>query len=547
MSREALEHAILSASPTTGRHVVLIGANQQENLALQYLASALEEAGVSVDIVGFNERADAPRVLQRVQQLKPLLVGVQIAFQYTVEDCLWLVRALREQNYSGHITSGGHVATFCYEQLLAPGSPLDSVVRHEGEATLVELVARLVAGQDLTGILGLVHRVDNDLVISNPRALRLNLDEVAPPRRPQMPYLVAGVPIAFLIASRGCHGSCNYCCINAFTRDAGGPGYRMRSEDAVAEELAILAGRGVRTVFLQDDLFILPNQQAAIGRIERLRVACSRRNVPKLGFWIKGRPESITAPVLQAARELGTIHIFLGIENASKDRLKYMGRTHQPEDAERALSLCAEAGIHPSFNVMLFDPESCLDDVERNLDFMERHAGLPWNFCRTEIYPGTHLFACLSKLHRLQGNYHSWGYRMTDNAAELLFRIVRVSLHERALATTSLQNRLISLAFAWQLHGFLFPGPESSAIAQAAHALGLQVRLDTVAMLRRALEWVRERSAAELQSFPLEANHFAVAEGRAAGMRDFPRHQLADRLWDLLHARGQQYRQWTID
>jgi hypothetical protein len=194
--------------------------------------------------------------------------------------------------------------------------------------------------------------------------------------------------------------------------------------------------------------------------------------------------------------------------------------------------------VNPSFNVMLFDPDCCLDDIERNLDFMERHAGLPWNFCRTEIYPGTHLFARLSAEHRLRGNYHSWGYEMTDPAAELLFRIVRVSLHERALATTSLQNRLISLTFAWQLHGFLFPGVESSAIAREAYDLGLQVRLDTVAMLRRAVQWVRERQPKDAQSFPADAGQFAVAEGRAAGLRDFPRRQYADRLWELLHARG---------
>lgn len=95
MSREASSHAILTSQISEGRHLVLVGSNHQENLALQYLAASVEAAGYSVDLVGFNEREDAPTVLKRVRASKPLLVGIQIAFQYTVGDCLWLASALR--------------------------------------------------------------------------------------------------------------------------------------------------------------------------------------------------------------------------------------------------------------------------------------------------------------------------------------------------------------------------------------------------------------------------------------------------------------------
>jgi hypothetical protein len=524
----------------------LVGSNHQENLALQYLAAALECGGFSVDVIGFNDRADAPFVLSRLHERPPLLVGIQIAFQYTVDDNLWLASALRTDGYVGHLTAGGHVATFCHQELLAEGSPLDSVVRHEGERTLLEMVTNLSAGKDITGITGCVYRKPSGLYVEQTRPLMRDLDDVPLPRRPAQPYRVAGVPIAFLLTSRGCHGDCNYCCINAFTRNAGGPAYRLRSVAAVATELSALVARDVRAVFIQDDLFILPSERAALARFASLSEAFAERRLPTLAFWIKGRPESLTRPVLEAAKRFGALHLFLGIENASAERLRYLGRTHRPEDAERALALCAEVGVHPSFNVMLFDPETTLDDVERNLDFLERYVDLPWNVCRTEIYPGTHLFSQLTDEGRLVGDFRSWGYRMTCPEAELLFRILRVSLHERALATTSLHNRLISLAFAWQLHCHLFNDAETRAIAEEARALGRAVRNDSVAMMRRALAWVKENS--EGSTFASETNRsarstkvsqFAVAEGRAAGVRDFPRHQQAERLWDLLHARGQ--------
>jgi hypothetical protein len=194
---------------------------------------------------------------------------------------------------------------------------------------------------------------------------------------------------------------------------------------------------------------------------------------------------------------------------------------------------------------MLFDPDATLDDVECNLAFLERHADLPWNVCRTEVYPGTHLFARLSAEGRLFGDFRSYGYRMKHSEAELLFRILRVSLNERALATTSLHNRLISLAFAWQLHQTLFSDESTIAIAEEARLLGQAVRRDTVNRIHRAVDWVREHSRvfsnggnSEDRSFGEKVSQFAVAEGRSIGLFDFPNHQRAERLWDLLHARG---------
>jgi hypothetical protein len=93
-----------------------------------------------------------------------------------------------------------------------------------------------------------------------------------------------------------------------------------------------------------------------------------------------------------------------------------------------------------------------------------RQPRLPWNVCRTEVYSGTALRDRLEAEGRLEGDYRSYGYRMRDSRAEVLFRIVRVSLHERALAIESLLNRLISLSFARQLDEryFLVPTPKRS-------------------------------------------------------------------------------------
>lgn len=526
--------AVAPATPAGAVHAVLIGPTRQENLALQYLAASAAAAGFRTTIASFDGRDDGAGVAREVERSRPLLVGLGLSFQHHVAEYLELAELLRRRGYAGHVTAGGHVPTFSYEALLQHSPALDSCVRHDGEHTFVELLERLARGASPAGLPGLVWREGDGIALGPPRPLTAALDELPLPERPREPYLVAGLPIAFLLTSRGCSGECTYCSISAFARSAAGARLRLREVEPVADEIAGLARRGVELVFVQDDLFVLPDERAAVRRLDALRAGLDRRGVGRVGFWIKGRPDSITPAVLEAARRLGAIHLFLGVESAVAERLAYLGRTHSPDDARRALDRCRESGVHPSFNLMLFDPESTLEQIAVTVDFAASTAELPWNVCRTEIYPGTELFARLARAGRLLGDHRSYGYVMTDPRAELAFRILRVSLHERAFAMDSLLNRLISLTFAAQAHRWRFPGPESERLGERVAALGRATRLDTVEMLRHALE-----AAATIDpGDAARARALALDEGLAAGARDAPRAADASRLWELFHARG---------
>lgn len=516
------------------RRVLLVGPNQQENLALQYLAAAAENAGHDARLSGFNSRDDLARVLIDVTSYDPHVVGLGMSFQHNIEDCCLVARVLRQQGYQGHVTCGGHVPTFCYEELLRDHPALDSCVRHEGEETLVELLDTLGRGSPLSGIRGLVHREGGKTVVEPVRPPQTDLDRLPTPKRDAVPYTVAGVPIAFLITARGCYGQCSYCSIGAFARSGGGPLLRLRDPRRVAQEIAQVHAHGVKIFFVQDDLFILPDERTTIERMQAITKELRARDVRDAVFWIKGRPENVAAPVLEVAREMGAIHLFLGIENACAERLDYLGRTHRPEENARALELCRDYGIWASFNLMLFDPECTLDEVRQNLDFAESTAHLPWNICRTEIYAGTRLLERLRASNALRGDYRSYGYEMRDARAELMFRILRVCFHERAFAFDSLLDRLISLSFAAQIPERLFPGPDTVALVNEVRKLALEVHRDSVSVLRRSLDFAR---TVELDDSSC-INRFAIDVGLELGRRDLPWHAQAVRLWKQLHDLG---------
>jgi len=309
----------------------------------------------------------------------------------------------------------------------------------------------------------------------------------------------------------------------------------MRDPEAVAEEVAHLyRDLHVRTFFVQDDLFILGSERATLQRVEALTSALRARDVTDAAFWVKGRPDSITPGVLQALRTMGVLHVFLGVENAVDERLAYLGRHHRHDDNCRAIRLCREHGIVPSFNLMIFDPDCSLEDVAHTLSFARETIDLPWNMCRTEIYSGTPLLQRLQSEGRLAGDYRSYGYRMRDARAELMFRILRVALHERAFAFDSLLNRLISLSFARQLHERFFPGSESRQLSDETFALLRTVHEDTLQILQQAFAMAETPGRLDA----VETQREAVAMALAASRRDLDWYARAGQLWEYCHVRG---------
>src|SRR5262245_62911194 len=121
--------------------VALVGPEIEENLSLRYLASALSRAGIDSEIFAFNDAFQMAGIVQKVvTDSPPIAAGISMAFQWRALDMLGLGLALREAGYGGHITMGGHFATFASEHVLADFPEIDSVCRQESEETLIELV-----------------------------------------------------------------------------------------------------------------------------------------------------------------------------------------------------------------------------------------------------------------------------------------------------------------------------------------------------------------------------------------------------------------------
>lgn len=477
-------------------HVILIGADFEENLGLAMIASVLAADHHEVIVLPFNRTSDAPMVAAEVARRAPAMVGLSIQFQHRAHDFLSLARRLRAEGYRGHITCGGQFPTMAWREVLSNRWGVDSVVLFEGEHSVVELARALDRGSPIHAIPGIAHLDARRLPCRTaPRSLEQDFDKLPLALRYREPARHAGVPFIPIMASRGCWGACSYCSITTFYREARACAptrtLRMRSPENVAAEMAVLAHRhGGQAIFcFHDDNFLLPRPADSAERLRAIRRGLDRYGVGRVGFIGKCRPETLTPELALTLRELGVVRLYVGVENSSAAGAAHLNRSRQFPFIRQALKATRDAGIFACYNLLLFEPETTLADVRENIAFMREHASHPVNFCRAEPYHGTPLHRSLRASGNLSGSYLGWDYRVRDDRAELLFRICSAAFRERNFSPTGIGNRYMGLGYTAKLLEYFHPerAGRRATLLRRAEEVTRGIASETADLLEEAL------------------------------------------------------------
>jgi anaerobic magnesium-protoporphyrin IX monomethyl ester cyclase len=480
-------------------HVLLVGPEFEENLSLRYLAAALRQAGHTASLARFDSPEYVAGVVEQARREKPGLVGLSMVFQVRAREFYELARALRTSGYPGHITAGGHFATFAYEPMLKELPELDSVVRQEGEETLVELADALQRGapiEEMEQVPGLVLRGAGGQILVAPRRRQVDdLDTLPYPARDTPPELHLGVPTAYMVGSRGCYADCEYCCIFSWHEAALGKRYRMRSPANIAREMAQLYHeRDVRFFVFHDDNFFLPTPAGNRKRFEALREEIRGHGLEDIGLMLKLRPNDCDRENLLLLKEMGLLRAFVGIENASQRQLKSLGRDSTVEQVQACLDLLRELDVYVTYNIILFDPYTTVDDIGTNLRFLRRHLFYPFNWCKVEPYAGTALERRFAREGRLRGTYLGCDYEIDDPRVRLLYDLLLPAFYYRNFDYYGLANLNIGLGYHRQLLKHFYPGRCSEQLCQRAQELIETINTDALDLMERTHEFVQQVS-----------------------------------------------------
>ena len=509
--------------------LILVGADFEENLGLCMLSAAATQAGHDVTVVAFDDASRMDDVVARVLESRPDAVGLGIQFQHRASEFLRLGARLRARGFRGHMTCGGQFPTMAWEHVLAGKTPFDSVVLYDGERTLVDLLCALERGGAVEGVAGLAIPAPLGPRRTAPRPLEERLDALPVAKRYRPHSRHAGIPFIPMTGGRGCWGHCTYCAITTVYRDArasgGGRTVRLRSARAVADEMAVLwhAAGGAGIFCFHDDNFLLPRKSDTIARIAEMRARLDELGVGRAAFVGKARPDCIDARTAKELARLGVVRLYVGVENVSDAGSLHLGRERQTEAVREALAACREAGIFTCYNLLVFEPETRLDDVRANIAFMREHPMHPVNFCRAEPYHGTPLQRRLEREQKLRGSVLGWDYQLEDERAELLFRISSSVFRTRNFGSAGVANRNMGLGYVATIAKMFHGGdPRVPSLVREADRLTRAIGLDTADFLEKALEIAETVDLADRERIERLTAHLGLQIGAA------------DRVW---HAR----------
>lgn len=462
------------------RNIIFVAFQDQPNLGIGYMASLLEQDGFNVEVLDFRSGHEA--ILERVQQLDPLIIGLSIIFQYYTPEYADLVAYLREHNANCLICAGGHYPSLEYEATLQAMPGLDCIVRFEGEYTLLEIARRLVLGEDWKDVESIAYARHDEIITTPLRPLIAHLDDLLFPKRWTYTYQCLGIQATSLLASRGCPRACTFCSIRRFYSIPSGGPRRTRSPENVIEEMQQLYDEhGVRIFLFQDDDFSLMSKRDRQWTWRFLDCLSQSGMAGNIIWKISCRSDEVEPEIFSALRDGGLYMVYLGIESGNEAGLKTLNKHITVQQNLKAVEILKGLGLRFDFGFMLFDPSSTIDSVLENTRFLKEICGdgsATASFGKTLPYSGTDLEEQMRQEGRLRGDVRYPDYSFLDHQTETWFNYLCEVFYPWVFGDHSLQAQLRWAIFEQDVLDRYYP-----------QAPGLQAHKERLAFL---IHWYNE-------------------------------------------------------
>lgn len=368
-------------------------------LNLLYVARAARRAGVEPVLHDAMSRFDDWETIRAVlRERRPRFVA-SYAITATIESALELGRVVKEEVPEAVYILGGVHPTFMWREVLdgtgESSSPVDFVVRGEGERTVEELLRTLTGDGDPGAVAGLAWRANGEAVATPPRPNLADLEEY-PAAFDVVDwsiyryFVIPGARLGAVSTSRGCVYGCTFCSQQKFWHRS----WRGRAPEAVAEEIRLLHDRyGVNVVLLSDEY---PTNDR--DRWEELldRVISLRGGGRELYLLMETRAEDIVRDreILSKYREAGIVHVYVGLEATEQADLDRIEKHSSVEAGRESLALIREHGMLSETSFVLGFPDETEAHVRSTLesaryfdpDMAHFLAITPWPY--SDLYEG---------------------------------------------------------------------------------------------------------------------------------------------------------------
>jgi len=332
-----------------------------------YIAGMLINEGHEVEIIeGFLDGLDYQKIEHRVKAMLPDMIGVHMVYHWQTDTALYaFLHKVKAEHLSSYITAYGYYPTTDFEDILNHCSDIDSAILGEPELTFAKVVKALTRQDSIENFPGLAQRDDSGTIVSQRRELVGDLNALHFPVRTEALFRL---PEVNLQGSRGCYGGCTFCYINPFYGQ--GSQWRGRTPENIITEIDdLIANHQIEDFYFTDPNFFGPGERGQ-QRALRLATLLKTRNIR---FGIEARVNDIHDETVSALVEAGLRHILIGLESGSDSSLKRINKMTTVAQNERAIRILRKYGIEPNIGFIMFEPDSSLEDIRVNFEFLRRN------------------------------------------------------------------------------------------------------------------------------------------------------------------------------
>lgn len=425
------------------KSVVFVGFTEYDNLGIGYMSSLLLNAGFTIRVIDL--RKSPSEILKIIKNLDPLIIGFSVIFRNHLQKIIDLITYLRRESGTDcHFTAGGHYASLKHQELFQAIPLLDSIVRFEGEYTMLELADCLETGSDWKNIMGIAYKSGNKIISNECRPLEKDLDKFPFPHRLPLKKYAFEVPFATMIAGRGCFYDCSFCNTRKFYSEASGPVKRIRKPEMVVKEMEMLYHQRKCPIFIfLDDDF--PVKYAMEPEwIEKFGHELEKKNLSRDVMWkICCRADEVDEEKFALMKEHGLSMVFLGIEDGTDEGLANINKHLTIEDTFKSINILKKLNLAIDFGFMPFHPSSTYKSLNENMDFLRQLFGdgySPVTFVKMMPLYETRIEAELQKEGRLKINSGIPDYEFHEQSLNSCYNFISECFTEWLQMDEGLEN-----------------------------------------------------------------------------------------------------------